>query len=91
MLVFVFHLNVNFDQIWKNQKFQMFANFRMIILPKVAWFGLILMKPFLSTIFHEKRSRFTFLKPINGQIYSKIQNSRKFADDHKLGTEHAIV
>ena len=35
-----------------------------------------------------KKNRFTFVKLINGQNYSKIQNFPEIDDDHNL-TEHA--
>ena len=58
MFVFLFFVkNVNFDQFWKNHKFQKFANFRIKVVPIIDSFGLILKKTFPSMIFSEKKNQ----------------------------------
>ena len=91
MLLF-FVKSVNFDQFWKNHKFQKFANFRIEIEPMVDSFSLILKKTFPSMFFREKRIRFTLFTLfllINGHICSKIWNFPEIADDYNFGTEYA--
>ena len=67
MFLFLFFVkNANFDQFWKNHKFQKFANFGIKPEPNVDSFGLILMKTFPSMVFHKKIKK---KKKKKSQIY----------------------
>ena len=84
----------NFDQFWKNHKFQRFANFRIKIEPYVDYsFGLILKKTFPSMIFREKKNQIYIIFTYKWlKLFKNPKFSRKIPEiavSHTFGTEYA--
>ena len=79
MFVFLFFVkNVNFDQFWKNHKFQKFANFRIKVVPIIDSFGLILKKTFPSMILKRKIKFALFFTYKRSKLFKNPKFSGKF-------------